>query len=130
MWDASSNVLFGNVFSDAWWWITMGGNSSNNYFVANTVTMTQHYSANKLAGTNFIYHNNFLRWDWNQTAEDSANVWSQNGRGNYYAQYAKVDANHDGIIDVPFTIDRNNVDNYPLMEPVNIADEPIPTVSP
>jgi nitrous oxidase accessory protein NosD len=68
-----------------------------------------------------------LRWTWNQTAtENSQNIWSQNGRGNFFESYAQVDINNDGIIDVPFTIDINNVDNYPLMVPVNVANEPIP----
>jgi|GEM_PF-2867569 parallel beta-helix repeat protein len=126
--DSSNNVLFGNVFPDAWWWINMWGSCTNNYFVANNVTISQHYGSDSIVGTNYIYHNNFLQWNWNQSATDnSANVWSQNGRGNYYGGYAQVDANHDGVIDVPFTIDRNNVDNYPLVEPVNTAAEPIPS---
>ena len=127
MGDSSNNVLFGNVFPDAWWWINMWGSCSNNYFVANNVTISQHYNGDSLVGTNFFYHNNFLRWTWNQTAtENSQNIWSQNGRGNFFESYAKVDINNDGIIDVPFTIDINNVDNYPLMVPVNVANEPIP----
>ena len=109
----------------------MHGRCSNNYFVANTITISQHWNGNTLVGTNYFYHNNFLKWSWDQTAADnSANVWSQDGRGNYYAGYASVDANHDGIIDVPFVIDKNNIDNYPLMTPVNKEAEPIPTTHP
>jgi hypothetical protein len=61
---------------------------------------------------------------------NSVNVWSQNGQGNYYAGYARIDVDPNGIIDVPFVIDKNNVDNYPLMEPVNSATEPIPSPPP
>lgn len=129
IWDAKSNILFGNVFPSTYWWITLGGSSSKNYFVANNITITQHYGADKfMGGTNYIYHNNFLQWSWNQTATDnSQNVWSQNGRGNYYGGYGGADGNHDGVVDTPFTIDVHNVDSYPLMMPVNTANEPIPT---
>ena len=131
IWDSSNNVLFGNVFSNAWWWIDIGGSYSNNYFVANNITISQNYGGDTLVGTNYFYHNNFLRFSWNQSATDnSVNVWSQNGRGNYYAGYASVDVNHDDIIDVPFVIDKTNVDNYPLITPVNIEAEPIPTTHP
>ncbi len=126
---SSSNVIYGNNFTNAWWWIGMAGNCRNNYIVANNINITQHWNANKLVGTNYIYHNNFLSWSWNQSdVDNSVNVWSRDGRGNYYAQYPKVDTDNDGVIDVPFVIDQRNVDNYPLMEPVKIDPEPIPTI--
>lgn len=129
--DSSNNVFFGNIIENAWWLINMHGRCSNNYFVANTITISQRWNGNTLVGTNYFYHNNFLKWSWDQTAADnSVNVWSQDGRGNYYAGYASVDVNHNGIIDVPFVIDKNNVDNYPLMTPVNKEAEPIPTTHP
>ena len=44
-------------------------------------------------------------------------VWDNGGEGNYWSDYAGTDANNDGIGDVPYVIDANNTDRYPLMLP-------------
>ena len=101
--------------------------STNNKIVANNVWAGQIYLADKLVGTNYIYHNNFYNFKWNHTATiNSANIWSSGMQGNYWADYYGQDANHDGVGDSPYIIDKTNTDNYPLMEPVNIAAEPLP----
>jgi len=35
--------------------------------------------------------------------------------GNYWSDYAGVDADGDGIGDTPYVIDENNTDRYPLI---------------
>ena len=128
-WQSSNNLVFGNTFEKFWSWIGMGGGSTNNKIVANNVWAGQIYLVDKLEGTNYIYHNNFWNFHWNQSATtNSANVWSDNMQGNYWGSPWGSDANHDGIGDSPYIIDRTNRDNYPLMAPVNIADEPIPSL--
>jgi hypothetical protein len=127
IWYSSSNLIFGNTFSKFWWWISMTGDSTHNMIVANDVWAGGLYLADSLVGTNYIYHNNFWNLKWNQTAStNSANVWSGNMQGNYWGKYFGADANHDGVGDAPYIIDKTNQDNYPLMAPVNIADETIP----
>lgn len=104
----------------------MTGSSSNNKIVGNNVWAGQLYQADELVGTNYIYHNNFYNFNWNKSATtNSANIWSSDGRGNYWG-YSGSDLNNDGICDTPYTIDRTNTDNYPLMSPVNIATESLP----
>ncbi|MCL4429698.1 MAG: hypothetical protein M1167_02990 [Chloroflexi bacterium] len=126
-WRSSNNLILGNTFEKFWWWIGMSGGSTNNKIVANDVWAGQIYLADKLEGTNYIYHNNFWNFKWNQTATtNSANVWSSNMQGNYWANYFGTDANHDGVGDTPYIIDKTNTDNYPLMVPVNIAAESLP----
>ncbi len=123
---SSNNLIFGNTFEKFWWWINMGKDSTNNKIVANNVWAGQFYLEDELMGTNYIYHNNFYNFKWNQTATtNSANVWSSEGRGNYWG-YNCPDVNHDGIGDAPYVIDRTNTDSYPLMAPVNIAAETLP----
>ncbi len=129
IWSSSNNLVFGNTFLKFWWWISMTGDSANNKIVANNVWAGQIYLADKLVGTNNIYHNNFYNFNWNRTATtNSANVWSSGMSGNYWAGYYGQDANRDGVGDTPYIIDKTNQDNYPLMAPVNITNEPIPSL--
>jgi len=114
----------------AWIWISISGCSAYNTIVAKNITISQHYLADRLERTNYIYHNNFLNFSWNHTeTTNSANVWSSDERGNYYSDYRGTDANHDGVGDTPYIIDINNVDNYPLVTPVSINLEPVPPIT-
>ena len=125
LWQSSSNIIFGNSFEKFWWWISMSGDI--NRIVANNIWAGQIYFADKLAGTNYIYHNNFWNFKWNQSATtNSSNVWSMDMRGNYWANFHTGDSNQDGIVDTPFIIDKTNRDQYPLTSPVDISAEYIP----
>ncbi len=125
--DSSNNVVFGNSFEKFWWWLSIGGSSTNNKIVANNLWAGQIYTQERLSGTNYIYHNNFwnFKWDHSKTT-NSANVWSSEGRGNYWDNFHGGDFNGDGIVDSPYIIDRTNKDNYPLTQPVNLVAEPLP----
>jgi hypothetical protein len=126
-WRSSNNIVFGNTFFKFWWWISMSGD--NNKIVANNIWAGQIYLVDKLEGTNYIYHNNFWNFKWDQTATtNSPKIWSRNLQGNYWAGFSSNDANHDGVGDTPHIIDKTNQDNYPLMSPVNIANESIPAL--
>ena len=82
-----------------------------------------------MVGTNYIYHNNFLDFNWNHTVNtNSANVWNSGMRGNYWADYDGTDTNHDGVGDSPYVIGATKIDNYPLIVPVDIGTEPIPII--
>jgi len=95
--------------------------SSNNSISGNNITnnwrgIYLHHSSNY----NNIYHNNFI----NNTQQVSIyesydNVWDDGypSGGNYWSDYTGQDLNGDGIGDVPYIIDENNRDRYPLMSP-------------
>jgi parallel beta-helix repeat protein len=79
---------------------------------------------------NIIYHNNFVG-NTRQvyfSGAGYANVWDDGypSGGNYWSDYAGVDlfsgsyqneTGSDGIGDMPYTINANNTDRYPLMAP-------------
>ncbi len=50
--------------------------------------------------------------------------WDNGSRGNFWSDYTGIDANGDGIGDTPYILDENNQDNYPLMAPPAILQEP------
>jgi parallel beta-helix repeat protein len=84
------------------------------------------YTQNSLS--NRIFHNNFLNNSEQAYAETSADIWDNTypSGGNYWDNYTGVDqkcgsnqdhSGSDGMGDTPYTIDSNNEDNYPLMNP-------------
>lgn len=49
--------------------------------------------------------------------------WNNETMGNYWSDYTGPDANRDGIGDIPYKIDKNNVDYYPLWKPLNLGEK-------
>jgi len=97
---------------------------SRNNIINNNVGVYVNSSDNK------FYHNNVVdntEQVWIETSEYD-NVWDDGypSGGNYWSEYADVDlysgpnqneTGSDGIWDHPYTIDADNQDRYPLVEP-------------
>jgi len=91
-----------------------------NYIAYNTVGLN-------LSGSwgNFFYHNNFVaNFEQLWVSNSYGNSWDGGYPfgGNYWSNYDGVDADANGIGDVPYTIDANNVDRYPLIAPITVFD--------
>lgn len=104
--------------------------SSNNNIQGNNVT----YNGNGIgldstSSNNAIFHNNFEANIFQaQASESYDNSWDEGypSGGNYWSDYNGTDHNcgpnqdhpgSDGIGDTPYTIDSNNKDNYPIVNP-------------
>jgi parallel beta-helix repeat protein len=92
-----------------------------------------------------IYHNNFINnaqhvydtmWLPLNFANAVTYVWDDGEQGNFWSDHNATDADNDGVADTPYVINKrgNNIDRYPLMQPVQIEFkipiEPEPTPSP
>ena len=71
-----------------------------------------------------IYSNIFIENSENLQIMGVKAAWDKGGVGNYWSNYNGTDANSDGIGDTPYIIDANNIDHYPLMKPVAVAEIP------
>jgi parallel beta-helix repeat protein len=105
--------------------------SSNNNIVSNNDVIGSQVGAFlKFDDTgNTFYHNNFINNTHSvETAFAQANAWDAGypSGGNYWGDYSGTDVHSgpsqnmtgsDGLGDMAYVIDPNNVDNYPLMKP-------------
>lgn len=74
------------------------------------------------SGNNLFYHNNFEgNIKFREDQEITPYYWDNGKEGNYWSGYLGFDGNGDGIGDVPFIIDANTTDRYPLMKPFDIS---------
>jgi nitrous oxidase accessory protein NosD len=84
----------------------------------NTVGLMLSTSSQYVVGNN-IYHNDFMGNGVQiKIGPPVVNTWDDgSAKGNYYSDYTGKDANGDGVGDVPYKIDAQNQDNYPIMKP-------------
>ena len=109
------NIIFNNTVSNSHFGIKLSDSDSSFGFF-NTID-------------NLIYCNNFLE-NFNDVhiqsyfvdSEVGFNVWDNGEEGNYYGNYNGTDANGDGFIDIPYVINVNNQDRFPLMLPFGTND--------
>jgi len=110
LWESVGNAVSGNNATDNYYGIYLYNSSSNTF-----------------------YHNNFIDNINNVYNYQSNNTWDDGypSGGNYWSDYTGVDVKSgpdqdepgsDGIGDTPYTIDANNKDRYPLMNPWPFPD--------
>jgi len=104
----SNNVIFSNFYNGISFY-----SSGHNIVSGNTISGSYYGIRFTLSSDNTIYHNNFgNRY---QVSSDSTNIWDSGNEGNYWSSYTGQDLNGDGIGDLPYSIDENSQDHYPLV---------------
>jgi len=111
-------------------------NSNNNTFAQNELSNFWQSPIYIWQSTkNLFYHNNFTGKIHGPIANNFSNFWDDGypSGGNYWSDYAGVDVKtgpnqdlpgSDGIGDMPYIIDANNRDRYPLINPYGAPPSP------
>jgi parallel beta-helix repeat protein len=112
--------------------------SSNNHVIENNVSGNSQWGIRVLGNQydNIIYHNNFIKNNVSDSLQVSmmgglvnSSTWDDGAKGNYWSDYLTRYPNaseigNTGIGNIPFYINPNNTDRYPLMEPFTISELP------
>ncbi|MEM2106024.1 MAG: NosD domain-containing protein [Candidatus Bathyarchaeia archaeon] len=98
--------------------------SNNNTICENNIVNNTYSIELGESENNTIYHNNFINNTNPAYTYQSPCTWDNGypSGGNYWSDHAGVDSDYDGISDIQYTIDTENVDRYPLMGPINVFD--------
>jgi parallel beta-helix repeat protein len=126
--DSCDNNITGNMITENnEWGIRFQGNQNNNIIVNNNFINNQKGEGLDVSITGV--------WTISGTKPGGGNVWDNGTTGNYWSDYlarypnaSQVDSS--GVGNTPFFINENNIDRYPLMEPVIIPEFPTWTILP
>lgn len=116
--------------------VYLEGFSNDNMILQNTLSFDQYgisigynlYGLKDEDNNNTIYHNNFIKNTKQALSLNSVNIWDNDypSGGNYWSDCAGVDiyngphqneTGSDGIGDTQYTVDANNTDRYPFIQP-------------
>ena len=106
-----------------------------NIFEGNTISKNDYAILIADAYDNAFYHNNFIDngkqiaaynemniWDWGYPS--GGNYWSSHNPPDIYSGPYQNETGSDGIGDIPYIMDENNTDRYPLIYPYSYVPSP------
>lgn len=117
--NSKNNHAIGNrLFNNGWNGVAIAEHCSQNFIINNMVALSSHYGVwiGENSAANF-FQRNFFDNEGQVYIENGNNAWDDGKEGNYWSDYNGTDSNGDGIGDMPYQINENNVDNCPLMKP-------------
>jgi parallel beta-helix repeat protein len=139
----NSNIITKNTLINNLNGLMVYGSSYNQISENNVTSKTSlsglysHGICFNTAFNNSFYHNNIINNTYQFWSSNSVNFWDDgypNG-GNYWSDYTAKNPNADarsklGIYNLPYVIDPQNRDHYPLVKHFNSADYALLTVPP
>ena len=126
----SNNVISGNKYTA----IDLDESNKNKFFY-NTISNCEkmalwfwnHASQNQFYLNNFINNTKNVEKYITDFQKFPINILNNGSKGNYWSDYTGNDNDGDGIGDIPYIIEKNNQDNYPLMSPIVIEKPQVPS---
>jgi len=113
------NRIEGNTVYNSDVGIQIGSSTKNNTIVGNRIgnNTIRGISVLSASESNNIYSNCFFNNTLHALDDGINNKWDDGSKGNYWDNYTGLDANNDGIGDIPYNITgiAGSQDNYPLM---------------
>ena len=94
----------------------LGGD--HNYLLGNLIHFIENGGISIVSGDYNLIHHNMLLQTGASLDGGRDNAWDDGSEGNYWSDYSGMDANEDGIGDIPFLVLPNGVDGFPLMEQI------------
>jgi len=121
LYDSWGNTVSENFMKNCYCGIKLDWNSDHNIITGNTITnncigLGTYDVFSAFPENNTIYHNNLIGNE-DQVSIPTGmlgNHWDNGTVGNYWSDYIGIDGDGDGIGEIPYVIDKNNQDNYPL----------------
>jgi len=113
---SQNNTVLINTVSFTGTGIFSKDSSNGNIIMNNTIRRNEIGVKLESASANLIYHNtsSIIQHRLSQSIPLVDGITVVNQAENYWSDYAGVDADYDGKGETPYTIDADNVDNYPL----------------
>ncbi|MEM1690917.1 MAG: NosD domain-containing protein [Thermofilaceae archaeon] len=128
LWQSKKCIIVNNTITNNMIGIRLD-DSRGNTITGNTISYNQWYGIS-LSGSsgNRIFLNNFINNRRQVYPDKAKNSWDDGSRGNFWSDYTGEDRDNDGIGDVPYIIDKRNVDRRPLILYEIEASSPYGTV--
>ena len=127
---SSNNTLAGNtVSSNNFDGIYLGHSSNNNTVIGNTASNNEYGIRLYNSSNNVLFHNNLISNAvqarvstgyvniWDDGYPSGGNYWSDHNPPDIYSGSYQNETGRDKIGDIPYVIDENNTDRYPLIYP-------------
>lgn len=122
------NQIIANTVNNNTKGIEIYSSSDNNTIHSNIIRDNTNFGVGISSDYNTIYRNCFINNGLHAYDDGVNNAWDYLGQGNYWDNYTGVDANNNGIGDIPYNITgiAGSQDNFPLMSCPIITEEAIP----
>jgi len=126
---ANNNTITGNKIDRNEKGLWIFSYSINNLIVSNNITQNLlGICFERESHDNKVYHNNFINNTiqtevalsmcvWDNGYPQGGNYWSDDDHDDFFSGPHQNITGNDGIVDMPYIIDPNNEDGYPLVNP-------------